>query len=252
VFTFDPFAILAVIVGVVALIMAIKRDRRRPVVLSKEVELTTRIVQLENTVVTLQRLLYEKQTEIDVLTERVRVLERGIQITDVPEGKRLVLLAGIGDDAMLEVDLAALRKVQAQTNLRLSRLLPVSKASLERTLDRHRAAGTPVKFLHLAIHSGPEGLQFSDGIASGIWLSQHLAGVEIAVLAGCSGDQVADLLGVVPFVISMREEVLNREASKFTALFWTGVGQGLTASEAFERAIKLAPSAVAEFVELHM
>jgi hypothetical protein len=182
----------------------------------------------------------------------VRVLEKGIQITDVPEGKRLVLLAGIGDDAMLEVDLAALRKVQTQTNLRLSRLLPVSKASLERTLDRHRAAGTPVKYLHLAIHSGPEGLVFSDGIASGLWLSQHLAGVEIAVLAGCSGDQVADLLGVVPAVISMREEVLNREASKFTALFWTAVGQGLNANEAFERAIKLAPTAVAEFVELHL
>jgi hypothetical protein len=241
-----------VIVGLVALIMAVKRDRRQPIPPSKEVELTNRVVQLEHTVVTLQRLLYEKQTEIDVLTDRVRVLEKGIQITDVPEGKRLVLLAGIGDDAMLEVDLAALRKVQAQTNLRLSRLLPVSKASLERTLDRHRSAGTPVKFLHLAIHSGPEGLIFSDGVASGIWLSQHLAGVEIALLAGCSGDQVADLLGVVPAVISMREEVLNREASKFTALFWTAVGKGLNANEAFERAIKLAPSAVAEFVELHL
>jgi hypothetical protein len=250
--TFDPFAIIAVIVGFVALVMAIKRDRRRPVLISKEVELTTRIEQLENTVVILQRLLYEKQTEIDMLTDRIRVLEKGIAITDVPEGKRLVLLAGIGDDAMLEIDLAALRKVQSQTNLRLSRLLPVSKASLERTLDRHRAAGTPVKFLHLAIHSGPEGLVFSDGVASGLWLSQHLAGVEIAVLAGCSGDQVADLLGVVPAVISMREEVLNREASKFTALFWTAVGQGLNANEAFERAINLAPSAVAEFVELHL
>jgi hypothetical protein len=250
--TFDPFAIVAVIVGLVALLMAIKRDRRRPVPVSKEVELTNRVVQLENTVVILQRLLYEKQTEIDLLTDRIRVLEKGIAITDVPEGKRLVLLAGIGDDAMLEVDLAALRKVQAQTNLRLSRLLPVSKASLERTLDRHRAAGTPVKYLHLAIHSGPDGLVFSDGIASGIWLSQHLAGVEIAVLAGCSGDQVADLLGVVPAVISMREEVQNTDASKFTALFWTAVGQGMNANEAFERAIRLAPTAVGEFVELHL
>jgi hypothetical protein len=131
VFTFDPFAIIAVIVGLVALVMAIKRDRRRPVPLSKEVELTTRIVQLEHTVVTLQRLLYEKQTEIDVLTDRVRVLEKVIQITDVPEGKRLVLLAGIGDDAMLEVDLAALRKVQSQTNLRLSRLLQVEEVDLK-------------------------------------------------------------------------------------------------------------------------
>jgi hypothetical protein len=85
-----------------------------------------------------------------------------------------------------------------------------------------------------------------------MWLSQHLAGVEIALLAGCSGDQVADLLGVVPAVISMREEVQNTDASKFTALFWTAVGQGMNAHEAFERAIRLAPTAVGEFVELHL
>jgi len=250
--TFDPFAIIAVVVGLVALVMAIKRDRRpRPTSVGREGELAQRVTQLESTVATLQRLLYEKQKEIDALNQRIRDLERGAETMATAERRR-VLLVGVGDDTMLQEDLAQLRRVQAQTNIRLSRLLPVSKASLERTIERHRAAGTPVKLLHLAVHSGPNGLIFSDGVASGLWLSQQLAGVEIAVLAGCEGDQVADLLGVVPAVISMREEVLNREASKFTALFWTAVGQGLTANEAFERAIKLAPTAVAEFVELHL
>jgi hypothetical protein len=153
---------------------------------------------------------------------------------------------------MLQEDLAQLRRVQSQTNIRISRLLPVSKASLERTIERHRSAGNPVRLLHLAVHSGPNGLQFSDGIATGVWLSQHLAGVEIAVLAGCEGDQVADLLGVVPAVVSMREVVENREASIFSGAFWLAVGQGLDANEAFERALQRAPASVGEFVELHL
>jgi hypothetical protein len=169
-----------------------------------------------------------------------------------PLKAKRVLLVGVGDDAMLQEDLAQLRRVQTQTDIRISRLLPVSKASLMRTLDRHRAAGSPVRLLHLAVHSGPEGVMFSDGVASGLWLSEHLADVEIAVLAGCSGDQVADLLGVVPAVVSMREDVDNKAASIFAGAFWLAVGLGMDVNEAFERALQRAPAAVAEFVELHL
>jgi hypothetical protein len=251
--TFDPVAIGAFIAGIIALALAVKRDRR-PVLmqpLDREAELTRRVAQLESTVATLQRLLYEKQTEIEALQTRIRDLERGVTPGNQND-KRRVLLVGVGDDVMLQEDLAQLRRVQAQTNIRISRLLPVSKASLERTIERHRAAGNPVKLLHLAVHSGPEGLQFSDGMASGLWLSQHLAGVEIAVLAGCEGDRVADLLGVVPAVVSMREEVDNRDASIFAGAFWLAVGMGMDANEAFERALQRAPATVGEFVELHL
>lgn len=248
----DPIAVMAGVVGLVALVLAVKRDKRPvPARNGREDELTQRVTQLESTVATLQRLLYEKQKEIDALNQRIRDLERGVAV-EGPAERRRVLLVGIGDDAMLQEDLAQLRRVQAQTNIRLSRLLPVSRASLERTIERHRAAGTPVKLLHLAVHSGPGGLLFSDGLATGMWLSQQLAGVEIAVLAGCEGDQVADLLGVVPAVVSMREEVENRDASIFAGAFWLAVGQGMEANEAFERALQRAPSSVAEFVELHL
>jgi hypothetical protein len=250
--TFDPFAIVAVIVGLVALVMAIKRDRRpKPAPTGREGELAQRVTQLEATVATLQSLLYDKQKEIDGLNVRIRDLERGVSIAS-PGERRRVLLVGVGEDTMLQEDLAQLRRVQAQTNIRLSRLLPVSKASLERTIERHRAAGTPVRLLHLAVHSSPNGLIFSDGVASGMWPSQQLAGVEIAVLAGCEGDQVADLLGVVPAVVSMREEVENRDASIFAGAFWLAVGQGMDANEAFERALQRAPATVGEFVELHL
>lgn len=130
--------------------------------------------------------------------------------------------------------------------------MPVSRASLERTIERHRAAGTPVKLLHLAVHSGPQGLLFEDGIADGLWLSQHLAGIDIAMLAGCSNDTVADMLRVVPAVVSMREDVNNHDASLFSGAFWLAVGLGMDANEAFERALQRAPALVGEFVELHL
>lgn len=246
-------AALALVVGVIAMVLAIKKQRDMPPFATQDTtDLQRKVALLERDVASLQRMLVEKQNEIDALNKRIRDLERGTSADNQSTERRRVLLVGVGDDTMLQEDLAQLRRVQAQTNIRISRLLPVSKASLERTIERHRVAGTPVKLLHLAVHSGPDGLQFSDGIATGMWLSQQLAGVEIAMLAGCSNDSVADLLRVVPAVVSMREDVDSHDASVFAGAFWLAVGQGMDANEAFERALQRAPALVGEFVELHL
>lgn len=251
----DQFvAYLAFAVGIGAMVLAIKKQRNTPTTAQLDTsDLQRKVELLERDVASLQRMLVEKQNEIDALNKRIRDLERGgPQDAPVSNERRRVLLVGLGDDAMLQEDLAQLRRVQATTNIRISRLLPVSKASLERTIERHRAAGNPVRLLHLSVHSGPQGLLFSDGIADGMWLSQQLAGVEIAVLAGCSNDAVADLLRVVPAVVSMREDVNNHDAAMFSGAFWLAVGQGMDANEAFERALQRAPALVGEFVELHL
>lgn len=254
----DQFvAYLAFAVGIGAMVLAIKKQRNTPSPTAAQLDtsdLQRKVALLERDVASLQRMLVEKQNEIDALNKRIRDLERGGPQDSTPASneRRRVLLVGMGDDAMLQEDLAQLRRVQAQTNIRISRLLPVSKASLERTIERHRAAGNPVRLLHLSVHSGPQGLLFSDGIADGMWLSQQLAGVEIAVLAGCSNDAVADMLRVVPAVVSMREDVNNHDASLFSGAFWLAVGQGMDANEAFERALQRAPAVVGEFVELHL
>ena len=249
-------AALALLFGIIALVLAIKKQRilPAPVAAVPTEEWQKRVQMLERDIAGLQRMLVEKQNEIDQLRERIRQLERGTiaDSPNTPTERRRVLLVGIGDDAMLQEDLAQLRRVQSQTNVRISRLMPVSRASLERTIERHRAAGTPVKLLHLAVHSGPQGLLFEDGIADGLWLSQHLAGIDIAMLAGCSNDTVADLLRVVPAVVSMREDVDNRDAAIFAGAFWLAVGQGMDANDAFERALQRAPALVGEFVELHL
>lgn len=252
----DQFvAYLAFAVGIGAMVLAIKKQRNTPTTAQLDTsDLQRKVALLERDVASLQRMLVEKQNEIDALNKRIRDLERGGPQDSTPASneRRRVLLVGLGDNAMLQEDLAQLRRAQAQTNIRISRLLPVSRASLERTIERHRAAGTPVRLLHLSVESGPQGLLFSDGIADGMWLSQQLAGVEIALLAGCSNDSVADLLRVVPAVVSMREDVNNRDASIFAGAFWLAVGQGMDANEAFERALQRAPAVVGEFVELHL
>lgn len=258
--------LVAMIIGT-----AILRQRTMPVPqttaqLAREVELLQQEVkelrsqtsQQKATIDTLQSLLVNRQAEIDRLNARVWQLEHPPAATPAmasptSDGPALrpVLLAAIGTKKMLTEDLAALRRVQAQTGLRLTRLLPVSRSSLERTLERHRRQGTPVRYLHLAVDAGPAGLVFDDGLADGVWLSEQLAGVEVTVIAGCQSDEVADLLGVVPFVVSMREEVENRDAAIFAEAFWMAIGQGLDAATAFEQALRRAPAAVGEFVELH-
>ncbi len=252
----DPLTISALIIGLVGMAIAIRRERSRPLApaMSREQELLNRVAVLERDIVGLQRMLTEKQTEIDRLNERIRQLERNAvpDHQSASDKTRRILLVGVGEDNMLKDDLAQLRGIQSKTDIRISRLLPVTMANLARTLDRHRAAGNPIRLLHLAVHSDPQGLAFKDGIATGHWLSEHLADVEIVVLAGCSNDRVADLLAVVPAVISMREDVHNEAASIFSHAFWLAIGQHKDVSTAFDYALLRAPAVVSEFVELHL
>ena len=251
----DPLTIAAIVFGIAAMLLSIKRERGRPApVVSREQELLAQVARLRDDVAALQRMLTEKQTEIDRLTKRIQQLEAlaGTSATAAakPARARKELLAvGLGEDAMLETDLAALRGVTA---FQLAVMRNVKRADLEALLERYRANGSPIRMLHLAVHANHAGLAFADGLADGLWLSRHLAGVEVLVLAGCESDRVADLLSVVPAVISMRDEIDNRDASIFCRAFWAAVAAGQDAQGAFDDALERSPSTVAETVELHL
>ena len=257
----DPLTILAFGVGIVALGLAIKRDRNRPPArpMAREDELLQRVATLERDIASLQRMLVEKQNEIDRLNERIRQLERGQAVESAPPiamgatATRQVLLACIGNDPMLRLDLAHLRRVQAQTNLRLATLDPVTMADLENMLDRQRLNGTPIRYIHFGVHSDQNGLYLKDGVATWQWLSERLDGVDVALLAGCSNDRVADKLRVVDAVVSVRSrEINNKDASLFVEVFWLAIGNGSDVQVAFEQALERAPARVGEFVELHL
>ncbi len=160
------------------------------------------------------------------------------------------LLVAVGPDAALQVDLAALREVATATGLHYTRLLPVTLGNLKAALARRREDGCPIPYVHLAVHAGPNGLQFLDGTASGVELSEVLAGVKVLLIAGCSADQVGDLLGVVPTVVTLREAITHEDARALTRVFWQAVGEGLTGEQAYGRVLERCP-AVAEFAELN-
>lgn len=252
--------VLALVVSLTVLAVAIRRSARLPQIESREdalalrvADLETQIERLEGTIATLQTLLYDRQRMIDQLTERVRQLEHGATAggwTDTPpqRQRRSVLAVGIGQDQGLEQDLAALRGV---CGVQLAVLRDVSKASLEALLERHRANGFPVRYLHLAVHAGQDGLALADGLADGLWLSRHLDGVEVLVIAGCESDRVGDLLSVVRHPITMRAEIEHRDAAIFTRAFWTEVGAGAPVDAALEEALRRSPSEVREMVEAH-
>jgi hypothetical protein len=244
------------------MVLAIKKQRNTPSPTAAQLDasdLQRKVALLERDVASLQRMLVEKQNEIDALNKRIRDLERMTPPSNIEahqaEARRQVLWACIGDDPMLKLDLAFLRRVQAQTQTRLATLDPVTKKDFEAALDRERRNRTPIKFLHLGVHSDQTGVSFADGVATWDWLSERLAGVQVLVLAGCSNDQLADKLRVVDTVVSVRgREIQNNDASQFVEAFWSAVfSPGIQShSQAFEQALEIAPARVGEFVQLHL
>jgi uncharacterized small protein (DUF1192 family) len=197
----------------------------------------------------LQVQLAEANQKIGELQAKVSLLEAELAKFRDARAVNNTLLVAVGADPMLQVDLAALRSVEARTDLRLTRLLPVTQENFRRTLDWHRRRGMPVRYVHLATHAGPAGVQFADGMADATWLSGELRGVEVLGLGGCETAGVGDLLELVPAVITMQEKLPNEDAWQFAAVFWQAIGEGLRMPEVEERCRQRLPARLMEYVE---
>jgi hypothetical protein len=192
--------------------------------------------------------------------ERIRFLEAQLAQyqTEKTDEERL-LLAVVGSDPALKVDLAALREVESECGLVVTRCYPARFNRFEATLNRYRAAGTPIKLVHFSVHSTADDAAggtksaalFEDGPVSGERLSGVLNGVEVIMVAGCDSDLLGDLLGVAPSVVTFREPVRHDAAALAAKLFWGGIGRGLMARQAYRDARSKLPAEVAEFMELH-
>lgn len=164
---------------------------------------------------------------------------------------RRTLLVCAGPASAFMIDLAALRGVRAATGLEFRRLLDVTRPKLEKHLRREQGLGRPVELLHLALHASAAGVQFSDGVADGAWLSERLGGVRIMLLAGCEGEEVGDWLNVIPHVITLSEGITDADAAALTRHFWHNIGLGQEPGAALEAALAHCPPAVAEYVVRH-
>lgn len=184
----------------------------------------------------------------------------GLALVDYPANKDLqemrspqpdtalpILIAAIGQDAALSLDLAALRAVRTQTGLEFTRIQDATIAKLKVALDRERSHGRKVN-VHLAVHSSPAGVELGGQVIDAAALSEILDGVQVLLIAGCESAQVGDFLGVVPFVVSLSEVVSHPDAAIFARQFWTGIGKGLTTARALSYALERAPSGMSEYV----
>lgn len=244
-------ALLALVFGLI--VMALGMRRPKQVAMTNMPDYGREIADLKATVNTLRRTLDEKDAQIRALQGELELAKARLATLERAEAQRdnNVIVAVLGTDEALQIDLAMLRNVANKTGMRLTRLLPVTKTALVTYLSRHRTQGRPVRYVHFAVHSSPEGLLFNKEVADGVWLSETLQDVEIVLIAGCQSDAVGDLIGVVPAVVSMREDVGHREAAAFALVFWTAIGQGTGPEDAFDLALDRVP-AVAEYAELHV
>ena len=246
---------LAAILALAGMVFSLRNQRSTPE--SKERQLSQRVTELEGTVRTLLRDHQEDQERIQQMEDTLRdaktrivYLEAQLSKYERPhrdgDGKDRLLIA-LGPERAFHVDLAALRA----TGLRISRLVNVSRVSLKRTLDRYRRNNDQVKYMHLALHGNMDELGFSDGPTDAVWLSGQLAGVQVLVLMACVSDAIGDLLGVVPYVVSMREGIAHGDAWQFTQVFWSLIADGADPELAFDETLDRVPPAVAEFAEMH-
>lgn len=185
--------------------------------------------------------LADAQTEVRRLKDELASFKAG-------HDERRQLLVAVGDSAF-DVDLSVLRKAQRVAGLSFVRISPATRGQLECKLERDRALGRPVRWLHLSVHAGSSGAQFADGLATWEWLSEILADVEVLVVAGCLSDRAVDLLGVVPHVIAFSEEIENRDATLFAEAFWTAMAQQGDVDMALDLALDRCPPVLREIIE---
>jgi hypothetical protein len=138
--------------------------------------------------------------------------------------KRLLLV--LGDDEAFKLDLASMRAVRTKTKLEFVRVQDADKTKIERQLIRARSGGKPFAYVHIAAHGNQQGVMLGGVLVAWDWLSGVLDGVEVLVLAACESSIIGDWLGVVPFVISISEQVGNENAALFAQAFWTEIGRG--------------------------
>lgn len=83
------------------------------------------------------------------------------------------------------------------------------------------------------------------------WLCPPAQRVRVLLLASCEDDRIADWLGVVPYVISLSDELPTEDAAALAQHFWRGIGLGKEPGAALDEALAQCPPAVGECVVRH-
>lgn len=188
------------------------------------------------------------ETTVESLTKRVEEEE-----IHKFEDENSPLLVVVGSDEDLELDLASLRAVQTDTGMGFRRITDATLEKVVQRMNRARINGRPYDKMHMSVHSGPEGsgVYLGKELVTGVELSEIMKGIKILLIAGCEGGSIGDVLGVVPFVVTISEEVSHGDAALFSRAFWTQIGKKRKPDDALRLALQFAPSGMDEYVEGH-
>lgn len=264
--------LIGVAIAVFAMLLAWRVNNNAPRPNSEKIEeLNQKVLKLSKEVDRLENLVEAQMAEIERLKNantalgdalanavheaqhtRDMVNRQDISDTGIAGEPTATVMIAIANDAKLDLDLTALRSAAERANFRITRIYPVTYDKLTRAINRARSARTPIKYLHIAAHMNEQYVQMDKPVTI-LEMSNILGGVEVLVLNGCKSDNIADHLGVVPIIISMREEVTHEDAVIFARVFWEELfinrGNG---ESAYYASLRRIPAPLAEFVELHV
>lgn len=213
--------------------------------LGQLVDAEKRIKDTEEENLRLRMKIIHLESTVDDLNKRVEGEDEHRDDGSIP------LLVIVGSDEDLELDLASLRAVQTNTGMGFRRITDATMEKVLQRLNRARMNGRPYDKIHMSVHSGPEGIYLGKEVVTGTELSEALKGVNVLLLSGCEGGSIGDVLGVIPYVITISEEVSHTDAALFARAFWTQIGKNRRPDDALRIALRLAPSGMDEFVEGH-
>lgn len=197
------------------------------------------------------------RTEFARMTVLNRDLEKRVtEISDYVEFSKsedsedytFPLLAIVGSGDATRDDLSALR--QSGVDVLLSH--PPTLAAFEKRLNHLRSLGRLPKGLHFSLHSGPDGINFEDQLATIEWLSDNISGINVIVISGCEGSEIGmSLCTVDQRIVTVQHRIEAQHASLLTRVFWTEVAKGKSVTAAFRETRRRLPPFVSELIELH-
>ena len=228
------------------------KAKERVIILEKQIELL--LGQYNDAIVRLNSFKTQYEAALEDakhLKEELDDVRRDMPRRDNDVSRRRLLIAAIGGkEKDLTLDLASLRAVQMETGLEFERILEATPEKLKKTLDRSRM-NRNLTYLHMAVLSGKEGYMLGGEVVEAEWLSEVLGGVLVLLVTGSESDWVGDFLGVVPYVVTMSDQVNSRDATQFSRIFWSEIGRGMGPIKALETALDRAPSVMREYVVRH-
>ena len=166
-----------------------------------------------------------------------------------------------GDDSSIHVPLlyisgpdrqiAALDKNSLRRSLvAFKRLENPTAYEISREMTRRRLDGTLYKWVHISSHMGESGISLDGVVLTPEALSEIMVGIELLFLAGCKSVSIADrIIGIVPVVISIREDVPNEVAGDFTYAFWREMVATDNIDHSYSKAVDDVPD-IKEYVDI--